>query len=125
MDCFAVGSSTGLSYGKTLIEHWDGTAWTIVASPNRSGQTVGLTGVSCDSATRCVAVGSVGLSSTIPTTTLAEHWDGTAWSIVATPNPAGQSENQLRGVSCIALSSCTAVGVSADIPDLGIHEIYQ
>ncbi len=124
-NCFAVGTSTGLSFGKTLIEHWDGAAWSIVANPNLSGKTVGLSAVSCDSATRCVAVGSVGLASTIPTTTLAQHWDGTAWSIVATPNPAGQSENQLKGVSCIALSSCIAVGVSANIPDRGIHEAYQ
>jgi hypothetical protein len=44
--------------------------------------------------------------------TLTESWDGTAWSIVPSPTPGSDPEpaSFLNGVSCIAPSSCTAVG---------------
>ena len=57
--CYAVGSSSTASAGKTLVEHWDGTTWSIAASANPAGTTnATLTGVSCPSPTGCIAVGS-------------------------------------------------------------------
>ena len=41
---------------------------------------------------------------------MAEQWNGTAWAIVSTPNPNGQSSVDLTGVSCIGSAWCTAVG---------------
>jgi hypothetical protein len=35
-DVWAVGSSPHANGGSTLVEHWDGSAWTIVPSPNGS-----------------------------------------------------------------------------------------
>ena len=38
-DCWAVGYyiySSGVYIYQTLIEHWDGTSWAIVTSPNTS-----------------------------------------------------------------------------------------
>jgi hypothetical protein len=43
--------------------------------------------------------------------TLVESWDGTAWSIVSSPNPS-TAENTLGAVSCVGSTSCTAVGSS-------------
>src|SRR5690348_5630714 len=57
-------------------------AWNIVPSPN-VGTTSHLNSVSVISATD---VWAVGYSST---GTLIEHWDGTSWSIVSSPNPNG------------------------------------
>jgi hypothetical protein len=44
------------------------------------------------------------------TSTLAERWDGTSWTIQSTPNPPGSTQIFLDGVSCTSASSCTAVG---------------
>jgi hypothetical protein len=38
-----------------------------------------------------------------------ESWDGTSWSIVASPNE-GTGDNALRDASCVSVSSCMAVG---------------
>jgi hypothetical protein len=65
--------------------------------------------VSCTSATSCFAVGYYATTSTV--NTLAARWDGTTWSTLAIPNPAG-TDNQLSGVSCTSATSCFAVGSS-------------
>jgi hypothetical protein len=61
--------------------------------------------VSCVSASSCTAAGSSGSD------TLIESWDGTAWSVVTSPDGpvAPASDNELLGVSCLA-ASCTAGG---------------
>ncbi len=108
-DCWAVGNSAA----GTLVEHWDGSDWSVVASPNESGATADyLRAVSCPSATDCFAVGNYN-SAVSPASafeTLVEHWDGTTWSIVASPNPNGSGS--LTGVSCPSTTTCTAVGYS-------------
>lgn len=120
-DCSAVGvyqndSSTSL----TLAEQWNGESWTLIASPNPSGVTGSeLTGVSCAHGTaQCVAVGySFGRKGN--SHTLAESWNGAAWSLVASPNDSQGSENELLSVSCVSATDCTAVGdytnLSADL----------
>ena len=56
-------------------------------------------GVACVSTTNCYAVGIwIGQ---VPFT-LVEHWNGTAWSIVSSPNPSLTGDNELNGVSCAA-----------------------
>ena len=47
---------------------------------------------------------------TKPLRTLAERWDGTAWTIRTTPNPTGATNSLLFGVSCTSAMACTAVG---------------
>ena len=95
---------------KTLTERWNGTAWKIVGSANRFPYFDVLNSVSCRSSTNCFAVGSSTSGQTTPTTTLVEQWNGTAFSIVASPNPAGSTRNFLKGVSCATTASCHAVG---------------
>ncbi|HTK15033.1 MAG TPA: hypothetical protein VL769_01470 [Acidimicrobiia bacterium] len=111
--CVAVGSyfmnSPDSSLERTLVEQWNGTSWRIVASPNRPGVTDnGLTGVSCVSATDCTAVGHY--RNDLGTRTLVERWNGTKWSIVASPNPGGVAQSELTGVTCRSATSCFAVG---------------
>jgi hypothetical protein len=103
VDCTAVGNTQIGSTQHTLIEAWNGTAWSVVPGPTNS--TGSLRDVSCASASRCVAVGTTSTEQT-----LAELWDGSVWSIVASPNLSPEGPNFLVGVSCPSLSRCTAVG---------------
>jgi hypothetical protein len=83
--------------------------WAIQPTPSPAGATSSsFAGVSCPSATRCVAVGSYGTSSA--ELTLAERWNGTAWAIQPTPNPSGAISSELSAVSCLSGTNCTAVG---------------
>jgi len=101
----------GRGGGKTLVERWNGAAWSIVPSRNRPG-TGQLSGVSCVSASACTAVGwSQSSASGSQPRTLVEVWNGTAWSIVPSPNPdRGQDPDVLSGVSCVTAAFCAAVG---------------
>jgi len=114
-DCWAVGYYyTGSDFNsitavQTLIERWDGTAWSIVTSPNTSAtQNNFLVDVTCSSASSCWAVGYYYTGSI--NQTLIERWDGTAWAIVSSPNTSATRDNFLRGVTCVSASDCWAVG---------------
>jgi hypothetical protein len=116
--CVAVGNyrtKAGLnSTVDTLAETWNGTSWAIQPTPNPAGDQVsGLSGVSCTSATACTAVGFAGdFGGPDSLLTLAESWNGTAWSIQPTPNPASPNHATLAGVSCTSPSACIAVGTA-------------
>lgn len=107
--CIAVGNA-GISPGRTLAESWNGAEWAIQSTPNPTGEVsfISLQGISCTSATACTAVGAY--NSPGGRVTLAERWNGTAWSIQATPNPSGTLNSMLSAVSCSSATACTAVG---------------
>ena len=104
-DCWAVGNYFGGTYYHTLVEHWDGNAWTITPSPNASETAFNnFYAVACTSASDCWTVG-YGTSFE----TLIEHWDGSSWSIVPSPNVTAV-QNILTGLACTSASDCWAVG---------------
>jgi hypothetical protein len=117
-NCMAVGSYYQVTIGarQTLIEAWDGAAWSVVPSPSPSPASE-LSAVSCVSSTYCVAVGSSGPGhgNSIPTNqTLVEVWNGSIWAIAPSPN-AGSPDNVLSGVSCVTTSYCVVVGEWGDV----------
>jgi hypothetical protein len=81
---------------KTLIVHYDGTGWSVVPSPNvgpntqyQSNRLLGLTAVS---PTDIWAFGSYfAASGSNNQMTLVMHWDGTSWTLAASPNPQANS----------------------------------
>ena len=82
--------------------------------PNTLLSQYALNGVSCVSASACVAVGStftygggIGGGSV-----LVGKWDGKSWSAEGGVDGAGGrlAENVLSGVSCTSASRCVAVG---------------
>jgi hypothetical protein len=109
--CTGVGSSLNNTGAQVPVaEGWNGTSWSTQATPLPSGAKAGsLSGVSCTSPSACEAVGSYANSSGA-TVTLAESWNGTAWTIQASPNPNGATASSLSGVSCTSASACSAVG---------------
>ncbi len=108
--CTAVGhdvNSAGTEV--TLAERWNGTAWSIQETPNPTGaKSSSLAGVWCPGTEECVGVGRY-VKSTGTELTLAELWNGTAWSIQGSPNPTVAS-GSLPSLSCPAAEACTAVG---------------
>jgi hypothetical protein len=117
-DAWAVGSYTNGSRSLTLAEHWDGSRWSIMPSPNiQPQQDVSdyntLRGVAGISPTDVWAVGEYsfeGAGRHIIGYTLVEHWDGSAWSIVASPTNGNYST--LTAVSALAANDVWAVGYS-------------
>lgn len=108
-DCWAVGhySPEPNSVTQTLIEHWDGTAWSVVASPNVGLSSNVLTDVTCVSGSDCWAVGYYSGDSGFRT--LIEHWDGDTWNVVPSAH-ASSFSHFLYGVDCTSATDCWAVG---------------
>jgi hypothetical protein len=110
---WAVGyTNDGTGLFQTLIEHWNGTTWSIVSSPNAGSSENALTSVTAISANDVWAVGFYYKTNSSPTTTLIEHWNGTTWSIVSSPN-AGTRGSSLQGVTAICAKNIWAVGFAS------------
>jgi hypothetical protein len=112
--CSAVGFyNNSQSVTVPLAERWYGGSWTIQSMPSPGSSTYDpLFGVSCGSATACIAVGSSINGSGV---TLVEKWNGSVWSIQNTPNPVGGQGSELSGVWCTTATACTAVGDSYNV----------
>jgi hypothetical protein len=111
ISCTAANACTALLGQTAKTERWNGTEWTSATLPTPEGGSLPqLFGVSCASETACTAVGKY-LNAESKFRTLAESWNGSAWSVQTTPNPPGELFSAtLAGVSCTLLNICTAVG---------------
>ena len=122
-DCWSDGfytSNAASSNYQTLMEHWDGVSWTLVASPNtNSTQYNYLTAVTCATASECWAVGAY--SNSTNNQTVIERWDGTSWTLVTSPDANTTQDNVLYSVACETASACGAVGKYFD-PDTGVFQ---
>ena len=109
-DVWAVGG--GGSGSGTLIEHFNGTAWSIVPSPS-AGNSATLTGVTTSNAANNVwAVGYDFIPGTFQAQTLTLNWNGTAWTVVPSPSVASTT-TLLAGVATTPGASIVqAVGFS-------------
>jgi hypothetical protein len=107
-DVWAVGYAGVSGRYSTLIEHWDGTQWRVVTSPNAdsTGDSV-LTSVDTLGSTNAWAVGSSRTDTSRKS--LIQRWNGTSWTIVSSPNP-GTLGNSLLGVEAIGPNDIWAVG---------------
>lgn len=106
---WAVGSSG--SVARTLIEHWNGTMWSVVKSPNGKQRYNSLASVAAVSPTDIWAVGYGGLNFDIEPQALIEHWDGTTWNMVSSPDD-GSAYTNLTGVTAVSSTDVWAVGYS-------------
>jgi hypothetical protein len=106
----AVGVPAGTAPTGALIEHWDGSQWSIVSNPAASRQGTSLHSLTVVSPTDIWAAGgqSDGRGSAIP---FFEHWNGTTWSIVPAPAlPATVHPAALYTLSAASSSDIWAVG---------------
>jgi hypothetical protein len=116
-DVWAVGSActdSGCDHSNNLVEHWNGTAWTEVASPSPGNGANTLYSVAAISSTDAWAVGSACPDSLCDTATgRTLHWDGTAWSSVSSPDP-GSTATYLNAVAMAAGNDVWAVGSASN-----------
>jgi hypothetical protein len=92
-DVWAVGESSVVdsTTSSDLIEHWNGTAWSIVPSPS-PGTGDSLTSVTTSNAANDVwAVGVTQPAGATQGQTLTLNWNGTAWTTVASPDAGSPS----------------------------------
>ncbi len=98
---------------RTLVEHWDGTSWTIVATPNVGNGPNALNGIAALAPNDIWAVGYQSSSPGGATSTLTMHFDGTNWTIVPSPNPGGLTSS-LAGVVALTDGSIWCAGFYYD-----------
>lgn len=115
-DAWAVGSyaTAGNAFTATLVEHWDGTGWRVMPSPNRlttpNRNTINvLNGVTAVAPDDIWAVGYT-VSLDEPYQTLILHWNGAEWSIVESPNSAAVPYNALNAVAAAGPDDVWAAG---------------
>lgn len=95
--CTAVGYKTVFGgVKKALAMRWNGTKWQAQEVPASVAPV--LTGVSCASATECIAVESWYGSGK------AARWNGTEWLAISPP------EGEPQDVSCVSATFCMVVG---------------
>jgi hypothetical protein len=119
-------SATCVCSQRTLVEHWNGTRWSIASTPNpatHSGDYDVLKGTAAVSASDVWAVGYTGNASYGQDKSLIEHWNGTAWSAVPSPSP--NYSQDLYGVAAISSSDAWAVGTSFNYSPFGYGALIE
>src|SRR5439155_438595 len=114
-DVWAVGYAYNGSSQLTLIEHWNGTNWSLVPSPNPGTQTrcgTGTSGNVLNSVTSLASnnVWAVGYICGWQSRTLVEHWDGVHWTVVPSPSVSGADSSTLVSVAAVSANNIWAVG---------------
>jgi hypothetical protein len=109
-DVWAAGYWMDATVGHSLTQHWDGTAWTVVSTPESRMKNDALYGLAASSSSDIWAVGFAGSRG------LVLHWEGNKWTRVSVPNPGVQS-NWLRDVAVSAPHDVWAVGSYTDDTD--------
>jgi hypothetical protein len=111
-DVWAVGS---VAESQTFVEHYDGNTWSVVPSPSPGAGFNILFGVVALAPNNVWAAGyfTQQVNSTRPDKTLIEHWDGTSWKIVPSPNIGPHSvyqSNELWGITAVSANDVWAFG---------------
>ncbi len=122
--CVAVGGRWEAGKEFTIALAWDGEEWTPMSTAQAPAEHNGgaeLTGVSCTSATSCIAVGSsyTVIEQGAQSYGFAQRWDGEEWTSVTVPKPEVPGDpwkgryTALDDVSCtgtdLASTRCLAV----------------
>jgi hypothetical protein len=114
-DAWAVGHYLGdEGVMETLAERWNGSSWSLVEIPDLGTNGSLLNGVASVTSDDAWAVGyASGDPATYTSTTVVEHWTGSAWSVVSSPNPSKDpiyGANQLYDVHAFASNDVWAAG---------------
>lgn len=97
----------------SYMAHWDGSNWSLTPLPDAKVSSIAITSMEAFGKDDIWAIGS----SIDPQSNLSEsftmHWDGTAWSVIPSPNP-GNWRTSLRGIAGTSSNDVWAVGEYID-----------
>jgi hypothetical protein len=123
---WAVGEYLNSQYqDRALLENWDGSQWSIVNIPQPGSVRDMLFGATALSPSDVWVVGDQeGQNGRFET--LAEHWDGSSWTVVPTSDP-GSTGNHLYAVDAVSPDNVWAAGMqlNGDSPDQGLVEHWD
>jgi hypothetical protein len=108
-DAWAVGEYGTNGIEHTIIEHWDGTSWSTVASPQflNGGILTGMSAVSPQSIYACGWFVNDASTLILP---FVVHWNGSSWIPLATPTPP--SDTFSTRISALSDTDIWVVGYS-------------
>jgi hypothetical protein len=81
------GSLSGVIKTSPFFEHWDGHAWSIVASPPLTGMISDILALAPNNVWAVGTIGKEVNGAAQEGRGLIEHWDGQHWSLISNPNP--------------------------------------
>jgi len=113
-DIVALSPDEAWSVGQTadhpMIQHWDGTAWSVVATPSSASLIgAGLLGVAAVSPGAAIAVGGGYDRLAGREVPLVQHWNGMTWA-TQDPGPWLQTGYVLTSVAMFGVDEAWAVG---------------
>jgi hypothetical protein len=95
------------------VLHWNGKKWSLTKTPDPGAFGSALEGITALSASDIWAVGQTQSSATGPVRTLTEHFNGTSWSVAASPDPGKAANDELFAVASPGGQQLDAVGGAA------------
>ncbi|MEO5953598.1 MAG: hypothetical protein ABIQ44_14120, partial [Chloroflexia bacterium] len=123
-DVWSVGYYTGTGRELTLTQHWDGTQWSVVPSPNPGRYNNYIYGITAIGPNDVWAVGEFTNDSYYSASHLLTiHWNGTQWNIVPNPDPGGNYANSLYAAKGFTANDVWVTGFSRSSTwlDLRMH----
>jgi hypothetical protein len=134
-DIWAAGNvsyvASGVGQVQAVIEHWDGTRWSLVASPSPADTATTLTGFALFASNDIWAVGTRGAPfNKGARDPLLVHWDGLSWTIVTAPRPDNSYNCGFFGAAATsggaeAVGACIAVDASTQPPAMPLAELFR
>ena len=100
--CYTHCAPTGI---QPFFEHFDGIAWKVIGGP--AGEYGSLESLAALASNNIYAVG---YTQGPNTTLLVEHWDGTAWTALILPFPAGTVYSQLHAALAFSATNVWIAG---------------
>jgi hypothetical protein len=123
-DIWAVGSFYNASFTiSPFALHYNGTSWTVTILPQPAvtgPSSPVLHGVTAVASNNVWAVGENEEAAGLGLTTLIEHWNGSAWSIVPSPTPGAYPT--LNAVAARSASDVYAVGFNEPSVNGGVQQ---
>ncbi len=114
--CLSVGAKTNTSSGTGSVTPFAarlhaGTWQPVPVKAPKGALLTVLTGVSCKSATYCLAIGwTLSKSANAVIADYAVSWNGTTLTPITAPPMPAHTLGELFSVSCVAVKSCVAIG---------------
>jgi hypothetical protein len=125
-DIWAIGYAPNAGTG--IVMNYNGTSWTQTSVPAPSGTSWELTGVSATSPSNVWAVGFTYnlLATADAPQPIAEHFNGTSWTLTYLPIPAGYTYSALANVLAISPTDVWTTGYSTSgSTDVALFEQFN